>query len=171
MRTTPCLCALLSLGLLRCGADTPTSTQPDAAPAGQVDALHRSRQAWDALMAAMGDTYSYSEENCVVNAPTHKVSVVQVRDGDAMLFSTAMIPTSECMATVNRYDDFSARPLQDLYKECERLLAAHGGAVSVSFDDRNLIKGCTWSGAESCSDNCGEGFYLRSLSFGQLEVP
>jgi hypothetical protein len=151
--------------------DTGTdSTLPDVSVPGQTE-LERSRSTWNALVAAMGDTYSYAEENCVVNAPTAKVTTIQVEDGKARLFTTSMIARSECLALVNRYADFQPRTLPELYDECEALVAREGSAAKIELDSRGVIRGCTWPGAANCADNCGEGFYLRALLFGALNVP
>jgi hypothetical protein len=153
----------------------PTDAGPDsAAPDTAVPkptTLEQSRKAWDALEAAMGDTYSYAEENCVVNAPTHKVTTIQVENGNARFVTSTMIARSQCLALVNRYADFQPRTLPELYDECEALVARNGSAVKIELDSRNVVRGCTWSGANGCTDNCGEGFYLRALSFGTLTVP
>ena len=132
--------------------------------------LAQSRAKWDALSAANGDSYSYAEENCRGNAPTATVTEVQVNAGQAQIVATTEIPTNECLAQVNRYDDFTAQTLPQLYEQCLNLLRHEGVQVNIELDDRELIRGCTWPGDDQCQDNCGEGFYLRSLDFAQ-EAP
>jgi hypothetical protein len=165
-----------------------TLTTPEASEAGVHDAsrkptaeqtadllqtLKRSREAWDALVAAMGDTYSYAEENCLVNAagPSQAVTTIQVEGGAARLFATTLIDGSMCESLVNRYNDFTPRTLPELYAECEALVRAEGRAVTLQVDQRGVLKACIYPGDSDCFDNCGEGFYLRALQFGALEVP
>lgn len=150
----------------------PDSALPDAS-APQLAELAQSRGAWDALVAAMGDTYSYAEENCLVNAMEHTVTTIQVENGTARLVTTTLIASSECLAQVNRYADFQPRTLPELYDECKDLVTREGNAVTIELDERSVIRACTWPGPgpTDCTDNCGEGFYLRSLLFGTLTVP
>lgn len=168
---------LLGLTLVSCSSAETPAEPDDAGPDGAaLDAswlseLTSSRNAWNTLVATMGDTYSYAEENCLVNATSHTVTTIQVERGVARLFATTMIPTSQCLASVNRYDDFRPRTLPELYDQCEALLRREGNAVKVELDDDQVLRGCSWPGERACTDNCGEGFYLRAWSFGQLEVP
>jgi hypothetical protein len=141
------------------------NTDIDSASERLQAELAESRTKWDALSAANGASYSYTEENCRGNAPTATVTEVQVNAGKAQIVSTTEIPTSECLAQVNRYNDFTAQTLPQLYEQCLRLVQSEGAEVELEFDDRGLIRGCTWPGDETCVDNCGEGFYLRSLAF------
>jgi hypothetical protein len=159
----------------------PDSTVPEATSGGPDTGtgkiavsdprLAMSLTAWNGFVAEMGDTYSYAEENCLVNAPEHTVTTIQVTDGVASLFASTTIATSQCLASVNRYDSFTPRTVPALYAECDDLVGRQGNAVTIEFDDRGLIRGCTWPGDSNCQDNCGEGFYLRALMFGTLEVP
>jgi hypothetical protein len=149
------------------GAD---SAPPDASDP-PTSKLEQSRAAWNALVAAMGDTYSYTEENCLVNAPMHELTTVQVENGKARLVTTFMITSKQCLALVNRYASFQPRTLPELYDECAALIARECSAVKVELDERGVIRGCTWPGASDCSDNCGEGFYRRAVQFGTLILP
>jgi hypothetical protein len=149
----------------------PDSAMRDARVEVADAGLAHSRQTWDALVASMGDTYSYAEENCVVNAPEHTVTTVQVIHGVARLFATTQISSRQCLARVNRYDSFQPHTLPELYDTCAALLEREAGAVTVEFDQEGVLRACTWPGSNDCRDNCGEGFYLRALGFGVLEVP
>jgi hypothetical protein len=153
------------------------SSAPDAACGGGaadplLAKLAQSSSAWNDLVAAMGDTYSYAEENCRINVSGDQtVTTIQVENGSARLVTTTSIPKSQCLASVNRYADFQPRTLPELYDECKALVFREGSAVTIELDDRGVIRGCTWPGQAGCSDNCGEGFYLRAVTFGTLTVP
>jgi hypothetical protein len=118
-----------------------------------------------------GDTYHYSEENCRVNALEAEVVTVQVEHGQAREVSSSFIPVDDCLGRVNAYDDFTARTMPALYMECEALIRRAGEEVSLTFDERGLLEDCSWPGPgeDECLDNCGEGFYLRTLAFGTVD--
>jgi len=149
------------------GPDTGTGKPPVSDPR-----LAQSLTTWNALVAEMGDTYSYAEENCGTNsAEGYTVTTIQVTDGTARLFGRTGIAASECLGLVGRYEDFQPVTIPELYAQCDTLVGQEGNAVTIEFDDRGVIRGCTWPGDATCNDNCGEGFYLRAMMFGTLEVP
>ena len=164
----------LALALAGCSSSTPTDagTKPhDPVSDALQGELTQSRNAWDRLVASMGDTYSYAEENCVVNGDSHRVTTIQVDHGAARLFTTTTIARSECLAEVNRYDDFQPHTLPELYDQCRDLIERAGSAVELQFDDQGVIRGCASPGSDGCFDNCGNGFFLRAVTFGTLVVP
>jgi hypothetical protein len=170
------------LGLIACTSGGTTSV-PDAGDAGhiptieevaaQLETLQRSREAWEKLVASMGETYSYTEENCMANVagPDQAITVIQVEDGHARLSGTELIERRMCEAHVNRYDNFTPHTLPELYADCEALVRREGTSVEVKVDERGVLKACMYPGSSNCFDNCGEGFYLRTLTFGKPEVP
>lgn len=134
--------------------------------------IERSREVWDELEAQMGDTYWYEDENCLLNAPTHTVAVMQIEEGIASLATMRSIATGECVGRANRYSDAVPTTLPALYDACEALVQREGqAAVAVTFDTAGVIKSCTWEGSPACSDNCGEGFVLRDRGFGLYPAP
>lgn len=132
--------------------------------------LEQSRKAWDALVAEQGETYYYTEENCLVNAEEAEVVTVQVERGNAREVASSYIPMGECLGHVNAFEDFTARTMPALYAECEELIRREGHEVSLVLDERGLLRDCSWPGPgeDECFDNCGEGFYLRTLELGTV---
>jgi hypothetical protein len=153
----------------------PDGTVPDGGPSA-LDELATSLQTWSELLAEAGaengqaDVYWYAEENCVVNATEHKVTFVQVTPDSVSIIETQMIPGDECRGRTNRYEDFVAATLPELYAQCEALVQREGAEVTLELDARGVIQACTWPGDASCADNCGEGFFLLSVDFGQVII-
>jgi hypothetical protein len=98
----------------------------DSGTSELLDRLAHSRQSWDKLVEAMGQNYSYAEVNCVRSAIAHTRSLVQVENGIANIVGRSEISASDCTVYVNRYNDFTARTLPQLYAECERLIQSLG---------------------------------------------
>lgn len=168
LRALPSSAQAIALSVLL-GACSSVSTVTDSPGSSSLLAkLEQSRKAWEALVAKQGETYHYTEENCRVNAPDAEVVAIQVEDGRARTIGSSSIPRSECLALVNAFDDFRAETLSALYSECEQLIRSAGAEVDLVLDERGLLRGCSWPGPGDsvCVDNCGEGFYLRSLEFG-----
>jgi hypothetical protein len=161
-----------------CGNGAVTLVTPDAAVGAggtttQLQALQRSREVWESLVGSMGETYYYAEENCLINVsgPDYAVTTIQVESGAARSLGVSLLDPSMCEARVNRYNSFTPHTLPQLYAQCEQLLYRDATATEVGFDERGVLKSCIYPGDSGCLDNCGEGFYLRTLAFGMLVVP
>ena len=141
----------------------------DAEPDSQSQALMRSKERWMELVASEGDSYWYEEENCAPNMITGIVTHVQVDNGSVLRSERSEIPNSECKGNVNRFDDFVARTMPELYELCGQFLADSPPEVTLGFDERNVLTGCVVASPPDCDDNCGEGFLLRDWGFGMYE--
>jgi hypothetical protein len=160
-----------ALALAGCGASGNPDTDTDAGDSGPMvidtrPRLSDSLEAWKKLSAAMGESYWYEEENCLTNAAGKGGDVTRVQVmGDVAKISTMLATSGECSFKLNRYEDFTAKTFPELYDECAMLLDRHGNEVEIAVDARGVIQKCSYAGGPDCSDNCGEGFFIRAWDF------
>jgi hypothetical protein len=145
------------------GACQPTQEEPSGRDMLVLGSLAAFEEA--GRDAENADTYWYIDENCVGNALTGRISLVQVVEGEATVVSTAEIPKEECVATVDRYADASPSTFEELHALCSETERAD----VLTLDERGVLESCYSSPGTCCCDACGEGFHLLDWGFGQAQ--
>lgn len=138
--------------------------EPSGADATVVD---QALAAFRALEADAGTTYWYDEENCLINSDTGTITRVQVEGQVARLVGRTTIDQTDCERIVNRYGTFTPELLPELYDRCREVIATGTGRTQISVDPAGFLRSCFYATAPDCLDNCGAGYHLRSLTFGQ----
>jgi len=168
-----CVYVALWVAANGCDPDTPREDPRDASASESgacsqaVSAVASSLSRWQKLEAGRDSSYWYEEENCAPNNVVGgSVTTVEVSAGRANIADTREISRSDCQASVNRYDSFKAKTLDELYADCTALVRDKCD-TNFETDDRGIVRRCTWDDdGDQCFDNCGLGFYLRRWDFG-----